>query len=412
MPITQIIDQQRQGGGSGTPDPHASTHASGGTDALTPSAIGAQPAMANAATLLLIDQGLAITDEVEFAGVAITGASGIIHALAGVLTGGATTDDLPEGMTHLYYTSTRVNDAINALKGIASGLATLDINGKLPTAQLPPLAINDFFPAASEAGMLALTAQRGDWCLRTDTGNTYVLMTDDPTDLDNWQQVITTADVVSVNGQTGAVLLSTDHIGEGASNQYYTDVRADARITAQRGTANGIAPLDAASKVPSANLPAYPTAASLAEVNTGTDAAKYVTPATLHSANQLQRNVSIKVIADATDLATGDGKATWVIPANMAGMNLVAVGAHVFTASTSGLPTVQLARVRAGTPADMLSTRLTIDANETDTATATTAAVIDAANDDIAEADVIRIDVDVSGTGTKGLEVRMTFQSA
>jgi len=47
----------------------------------------------------------------------------------------------------------------------------------------------------------------------------------------------------------------TDNLDEGVANLYYTDGRADARIAAARGAANGIAPLDASSKVPVANLP-------------------------------------------------------------------------------------------------------------------------------------------------------------
>ena len=43
--------------------------------------------------------------------------------------------------------------------------------------------------------------------------------------------VTITSAVASVNGATGAVVLSTDNIAEGSSNLYYTNARADARIT-------------------------------------------------------------------------------------------------------------------------------------------------------------------------------------
>jgi hypothetical protein len=48
----------------------------------------------------------------------------------------------------------------------------------------------------------------------------------------------------------------------------------------------------------------------------------------------------------------------------------------------------------------MLTTRITIDENEFDSATAATAPVIDGASDDVITADLIRVDVDVAGTGT------------
>ena len=43
--------------------------------------------------------------------------------------------------------------------------------------------------------------------------------------------VTITSAVASVNGATGAVVLSTDNIAEGSSNLYYTNARADARIS-------------------------------------------------------------------------------------------------------------------------------------------------------------------------------------
>jgi hypothetical protein len=58
----------------------------------------------------------------------------------------------------------------------------------------------------------------------------------------------------------------------------------------------------------------------------------------------------------------------------------------------------------------MLSTKLTIDASEKDSSTAATAAVIDTSHDDVATGDELRIDIDVAGTGAKGLMVEMQFQ--
>lgn len=120
------------------------------------------------------------------------------------------------------------------------------------------------------------------------------------------------------------------------------------------------------------------------------------------------RVVVLKVIADDTALTTGDGKMYFTVPAELNGMNLVSVGAHVYTASSSGLPTIQLHN--ATDSVDMLSTRITIDATEKDSKDATTAAVIDTSHDDVATGDEIRVDVDGAGTGTKGLEIRMGFQ--
>ena len=58
----------------------------------------------------------------------------------------------------------------------------------------------------------------------------------------------------------------------------------------------------------------------------------------------------------------------------------------------------------------MLSTKLTIDASEFDSEDAAAAAVIDTANDDVNTGDHIYIDIDVAGTGAKGLSVVLVFR--
>jgi hypothetical protein len=107
-------------------------------------------------------------------------------------------------------------------------------------------------------------------------------------------------------------------------------------------------------------------------------------------------------------ISTGDGKAYWPVPSQLNGCDLVAVAAGLTTVSSSGLPTVQIANVTQA--ADMLTTKLSIDANELHSKDATTAAVIDTANDDVATGDLLRIDVDVAGTGAKGLMVELQFR--
>ena len=108
-------------------------------------------------------------------------------------------------------------------------------------------------------------------------------------------------------------------------------------------------------------------------------------------------------------ITTGDGKAFFRVPSTHDGLDLISVAASLSNASSSGIPTVQLRRKRSGSDVDMLTTKLTIDASETDSSTATAAAVIDTSNDDVQTGDQIYIDIDVAGTGTKGLVVEMQF---
>lgn len=108
--------------------------------------------------------------------------------------------------------------------------------------------------------------------------------------------------------------------------------------------------------------------------------------------------IGVSVVSESTTLSTGTAKRTFRMPF---AFTLTGVRASVSTVSSSGLPTVDINE--GGTT--ILSTKLTIDANEYTSTTAATAAVIsDASLADDAE---ITIDIDVAGTGAKGLKVYM-----
>lgn len=153
-----------------------------------------------------------------------------------------------------------------------------------------------------------------------------------------------------------------------------------------------------------------------AETTTGTSTAKYVSPDGLAGSDYGKRVVNILVSDPAgSAITTGDGKACFRVPSTMNGWNLVAVSGALSTVSSSGLPTFQIRRSRrtnatTRSDADMLSTKLSIDASEFDSVDATTAVVIDTANDDVNTGDMIYIDIDVAGTGAKGLVAELTFQ--
>jgi len=131
------------------------------------------------------------------------------------------------------------------------------------------------------------------------------------------------------------------------------------------------------------------------------------------------RDPEIEVFPAGTAVATGDGKVYYRIPARLNGMVLSEVAANVYTAGTTGTTDIQLARcavttsgnICSGTVADMLSTKLTIDSGENDSASAATAAVINASNDDVTTGQIIRVDIDaVSTTPPQGLLLMLTFR--
>jgi len=119
-----------------------------------------------------------------------------------------------------------------------------------------------------------------------------------------------------------------------------------------------------------------------------------------------------------TDVAVGDGAFYFRVPSSLNNWILTGVSANVVTAGSTNATNVDLARCAAttsgnvcsGTVSDMLSTNLTIDSGENDSATAAAPAVIDTANDDVTTGQIIRVDVDaVSTTAPKGLIVNMEF---
>lgn len=140
--------------------------------------------------------------------------------------------------------------------------------------------------------------------------------------------------------------------------------------------------------------------ATTAETTTGTDTARVLTPDGLAGSEYGVEVVQILVTdPSGSALTTGDGKAYFMVPSKLNGWNLIRANAAVTTVSSSGTPTVQVHNVTDAV--DMLSTRITIDANESTSHTAATPPVIDTTKDDVATGDLIRIDVDVAGTGAR-----------
>lgn len=128
--------------------------------------------------------------------------------------------------TQLASTISDFSSAADARVAAAAGVSVASLSGgKIPTSQLPALALTDVFVVASQAAQLALTAEEGDVAIRTDQNKSYVHNGGTAGTMADWSELLTPTDqVLSVNGQTGAVSLTTTHIGEG-TNLFYTDAR-------------------------------------------------------------------------------------------------------------------------------------------------------------------------------------------
>lgn len=104
----------------------------------------------------------------------------------------------------------------------------------------------------------------------------------------------------------------------------------------------------------------------------------------------------IAVSDETTAITTGTAKVTFRMPY---AFTLSSVRASLTTASSSGTPTVDINE----SGSSILSTKLTIDANEKTSTTAASSYVL--SDTSLADDAEITIDIDVAGTGAKGLKV-------
>jgi len=123
--------------------------------------------------------------------------------------------------------------------------------------------------------------------------------------------------------------------------------------------------------------------------------------------NKTIKTAEMKIVDDTTVVTVGDNQLIFCIMPDWNGLNLVDADIFVSTVSSSGLVTVQLRNVTDAV--DMLSVRMTIDANEKTSFTAATQPTIDLTHDDVVTGDIISVDVDGAGTGAKGLGVMLKF---
>lgn len=125
----------------------------------------------------------------------------------------------------LWANATAPQFILQSEKNQANWVAALNASGKLDNSVLPPLSIWETYVVSSEAQMLALTAQRWDIAIRTDETKTYIKLNDtNPSTTADWQQILSSGEVISVNWQTGAVALDADDIPDlWCTNQWTTN---------------------------------------------------------------------------------------------------------------------------------------------------------------------------------------------
>ena len=107
-------------------------------------------------------------------------------------------------------------------KGIPNGYAPLDGNGKINPSYLDSLNVIDVFtPVDFDAMLLLSSAKPGDIAYAQDSQSTYMLIGLPSNNPLNWKELNSTVSVISINGLTGAVSMSTDDLPEGTVNKYF-----------------------------------------------------------------------------------------------------------------------------------------------------------------------------------------------
>ena len=339
-----------------------------------------------------------------------------------------------------------------ANRAIANGYAPLDATAKVATTYLPDAVLG----AVSYQG--AWNASTNDPVIpaaaTSNKGHYYVVTTAGSTALDGitdwllgdwaisngtiWQKVDNTDAVISVAGLTGTI--SDASLRTALGLVIGTDVQAyDADLTTWAGltpSANAQSLVTAADYAAmktllgltvGTNVQAYDAElAALAGLTSAADKVPYFTGsgtaavadftaagrALMDDANAAAQLVTLgaakgdgnyptesMIIAvgdETTSITTGTAKVTFRIPY---AFTLTSVRASLTTASSSGIPTVDINEGGVS----ILSTKLTIDASEKTSTTAATAAVI--SDTSLADDAEITIDIDVAGTGAAGLKV-------
>ena len=123
-------------------------------------------------------------------------------------------------------------------KASAEGVAELGEDAKLLEGQIPSLAITDVFVVDNEDELTTLDARQGDVGLVNDDTEdeyeSYILTTDDPSNLDNWETIRTpkapiqsvfnrTGDIIAKEGDYDYSLITGTHGNEDHSEEFLVE---------------------------------------------------------------------------------------------------------------------------------------------------------------------------------------------
>ena len=159
------------------------------------------------------------TDKAKLDGIEEGAEVNTVDSVAGK-TGAVTLVKGDVGLGNVDNTSDADKPVSTATQTVLDAKADL-VDGFVPTSQIPAVAITEFLGSVgSEAAMLALTGQQGDWCLRTDKAVGYIIVGADPSIIAGWEAfTVPGSAVTSINTQVGDVVLGAADVGAATTAQ-------------------------------------------------------------------------------------------------------------------------------------------------------------------------------------------------
>ena len=181
-------------------------------------------------------------------------------------------------------------------KGSAGGVAELDSNGMVPSAQLPSY-VDDVQEYASLSAF-PVTGESGKIYVALDTGRTYRWSGSAYTEISESLALGETSST-AYRGDRGKTAYDHSQITSGnPHNVSASDVGAIP--TTEKGAASGVASLGSDGKVPSEQLPAIPTQATATPLMDGLgyvgDSAKYAKEDHVHPSDTAKANYDTEII--------------------------------------------------------------------------------------------------------------------
>jgi len=165
----------------------------------------------------------------------------------------------------------------------------------------------------------------------------------------------------------------------------------------------------AAAYLPDASSSAQGVAelATTAEIDTGDDTSRVITPKALADSNLGERVIQMVCVDFATALTTGS-KFYFHVPSTLAGFDIVDVHAETL-ADPSGSTIIIDLHNATQSDAGILSGKLTIGIGEHGSDESGGSVTIDTGQDDLQTNDVIRVDIDQIGSGDPGTGLIVTL---